>query len=62
MDETAREEIETILALLRGCLIKNGVSMGVEFEKKEILFFDTATYLKEKRISGFSINTDDLVK
>lgn len=62
MSEEAREEIETILGLLRGCLMKNGVSMGLEFQGKEIIFFDTDTYIKEKRFSGFSVKTDNLVK
>ena len=62
MDEQVKEEITTILGLLRGCLIKNGVSMGVEFKKKEIMFFNTETYLKERRFIGLTVNVDDLVK
>ena len=62
MSEETKKEIEAILGLLRGCLIKNGVSMALEFQEKEILFFDTETYVKEERLSGFSISIDDLVK
>lgn len=62
MSEETKQEIGLILAMLRDCLIKNGVSMGLEFQKKEILFFDTETYLQEKKFSGFSIKTDNLVK
>lgn len=62
MNEETKEEIQAILMLLKATLIKNGVSMGLEFQGKEILFFDTETYLNEKRFSGFSVKTDDLVK
>ena len=62
MDEKTREEIEVILGLLRQCLINNGVSMGLDFQQKEILFFDTETYLQEKKLSGFTVKTDNLVK
>lgn len=62
MNDDTKKEITVILELLRSCLIKNGVSMGVEFGKKEIIFFDTETYLKEKRFSGFTVNVDNLVK
>jgi hypothetical protein len=61
MNENTKQEIMTILELLRCCLIKNGVSMGLEFSNKEILFFDTDTYLNEKKFDGFSVNTDGLV-
>ena len=62
MDEEAKREIQAILSMLRNCLVKNGVSMALEFREKEILFFDTETYLKEKRMDGFLVKTDDLVK
>lgn len=62
MSEETKQEIGLILVMLRDCLIKNGVSMGLEFQEKEILFFDTETYLQEKKFSGFSIKTDNLVK
>lgn len=62
MGEDAKQEIIIILEMLRKCLIKNGVSMGLEFNSKEILFFDTDTYLNEKKFSGFTVKTDNLVK
>lgn len=62
MSEETKREIEAILGLLRGCLIRNGVSMGLEFQEKEILFFDTDTYLQEKKFSGIVVKTDNLVK
>lgn len=62
MDEQVKEEITTILEFLRGCLIKNGVGIGVEFKEKEIMFFDAETYLKERRFSGLTVNVEDLVK
>ncbi len=62
MSEDAKKEIEAVLMLLKSTLIKNGVSMGLEFQEKEILFFDTDTYLQEKKFSGFVVKVDDLVK
>lgn len=62
MDENVKQEIMAILETLRHSLIKNGISMGLEFREKEILFFDTETYVKEKRFSGFTVKTDNLVK
>lgn len=61
MSEETKEEIKTLLGLLRACLIKNGVSMGLEVREKEILFFDTETFVKGKGFSGFSVKTDNLV-
>ena len=62
MNEETKEEIQAVLLLLRDTLVRNGVSIGLEFREKEILFFDTKTYLKEKRFSGFTVKTDSLVK
>ena len=62
MKEATKQEIMIILDLLKKCLIKNGVSMGVEFKGKEILFFDTENYLSGKGFSGFVVKVDDLVK
>lgn len=62
MSGETKQEILAILELLRQSLVRNGVSMGLEFQQKEILFFDTETYIEEKRFSGFSVKTDSLVK
>lgn len=62
MNEETKQEIQVILELLKKCLIKNHVSMGLEFRQKEIIFFDTDTYLKTGKLSGFTVKTDDLVK
>ena len=61
MGEEAKEEIQAILFLLKNALIKHNVSMGVKLQGKEIVFFDTEIYLNEKRVDGFTVNTDDLV-
>lgn len=61
MNEKTIEEITVVLDLLKGCLMKNGVSMALEFHEKEIMFFDTSTYLNEGRFSGIKVNVDDLV-
>ena len=62
MNEETKEEIKIALAHLRQILIKNGVSMAMEFKSKEIAFFDTKAYLDKKEFVGFSVKTDDLVK
>lgn len=62
MNEETKQEIQVVLELLKGCLIKNHVSMGLEFINKEIMFFDTNTYLETGKLSGFAVKTDDLVK
>lgn len=62
MGEETKQEIAVILNMLKKCLIKNGVSMGLEFQEKEILFFDTETYLSGKGFSGFVVKVDNLVK
>ena len=62
MNDETKKEIQLALSLLRNTLIKNGVSMGLEFKNKEIMFFDTKTYLNARKLNGFSVNTDDLVK
>lgn len=62
MNEETKQEIQVVLELLKKCLIKNHVSIGLEFKQKEILFFDTDTYLESGKLSGFVVKTDDLVK
>lgn len=61
MDENAKKEVESILLLLRGCLIKNCLSIGFNNEKKELMIFDTDIYLEEKRLDGLTVCIDDLV-
>lgn len=56
-----KEEVTIILDLLKKSLIKNFVSMATD-NKGNIFFFDTDTYLKTKKMSGFSVNVEDLVK
>lgn len=62
MTEEAKEEVKTVLMLLKNTLIKNHVSIGINNEDKKIFFFDTEKYIADKNFSGFSINIDDLVK
>lgn len=62
MNEETKKEIQVVLELLKGCLIKNHVSMGLGFREKEIVFFDTNTYLETGKLSGFTVKTDDLVR
>lgn len=60
MTDESREEIQVILELLKGCLIKNGVSIALKDEN--ICFFDTGYYLKTSMFDGFKVDINDLVK
>lgn len=60
MTEESREEIQVILELLKGCLVKNGVSIALKDEN--ICFFDTEYYLRTAMFDGFKVNINDLVK
>lgn len=60
MSEETKEEITAILELLKGCLIKNGVSMATS--GKELCFFDTATYIDTRIFTGVKVNIEELVK
>lgn len=60
MSEDTKEQIQIILELLRKSLIDNGVSMGLS--EKKIIFFDTEEYLSTRKLDGFSVDIDSLVK
>lgn len=62
MNEEVKKEINLILNLLKGSLTQNEVSMGFDKETKNLIFFDTATYIKEHRIDGFGVKLDELVR
>lgn len=61
MTETAREEIEVLLNLLKESIKNNGLSLATDIEGN-IMFFDTSTYLKSKKMDGFKVNIKDLVE
>ena len=48
MTDESKEEIQVILELLKGCLIKNGVSIALKDEN--ICFFDTDYYLRTSNL------------
>lgn len=60
MDPQVQEEIQVLLDLLKSSLITNRVSMATD-DKGNILFFDTEAYLRDKTMSGFRVNINDLV-
>lgn len=63
MNNDTKEEINIILELLKGCLIKNQVSMALpRNDDGKIYFFDTETYLNSEKMDGFSVRIDDLVR
>lgn len=61
MKEGAREEIEVLLNLLKESIKNNGLSLATD-KDGNIMFFDTATYLKSKKMDGFKVNIKDLVE
>ena len=61
MNDTAKEEIQAALTLLRNVLVKNRMSIGAT-KDKEIMFFDTEHYIETGNFDGFVVKMDDLVK
>ena len=61
MIDTAKEDIQTALTLLKNALAKNGMSIGVT-KDKEIMFFDTNHYIENGNFDGFVVKMDSLVK
>lgn len=61
MTDTAKEDIQAALMILRTALIKNGMSIGVT-KDKEIMFFDTNYYIETRNFDGFVVKMDYLVK
>lgn len=62
MTDDTKQEIQIVLDLLKGSLTRNGVSMGVDKKTHSLVFFDTNTYLYSKKMDGFMVKLDDLVK
>ena len=62
MSEEAKQELQMALELLKGCLKKNGLSMALCQSTREILFFDTETYMKTEELNGIRISIDSLVR
>lgn len=61
MKEDAREEVEVILNLLKKSIKRNGLSLATD-KDGNIMFFDTETYIKSKKMDGFKVNIKDLVE
>lgn len=61
MNEEVKDELNILLDLLKISLIENGVSMATD-TKGNIYFFDTDEYLKTRKMSGFHVNVEDMVK
>ena len=61
MTDTAKEDIQASLIILRNALVKNGMSIGVT-KDKEIMFFDINHYIEKGNFDGFVVKMDDLVK
>ena len=61
MTDTAKEDIQAALTILRTALMKNGMSIGVT-KDKEIMFFDANHYIETRNFDGFVVKMDSLVK
>ena len=61
MTDTAKEDIQAALMILRNALVKNGMSIGAT-KDKEIMFFDAEHYIETGNFNGFVVKMDALVK
>lgn len=62
MKEETKSVISLSLELLRKTLIDEGVSMGMDGKNKQLIFFDTNTYLETSKFDGFKVDIESLVK
>ena len=62
MTEETKQGIQIVLEMLRKELTEQHVSMGYNGTKKTLVFFDTDTYIAEKRFDGFEVSIESLVK
>ena len=63
MRDSAKQEIQAVLDLLHGAIIRNGVSMATN-ENGDLIFFDTEAYVNSgrKTVDGFKVNIKNLVE
>ena len=61
MTDTAKEDIQAALTILRTALMKNGMSIGVT-KDKEIMCFDANHYIETRNFDGFVVKMESLVK
>jgi len=62
MEEETKESIKITMELLRVALIKGGVSIAIDNKNKALMFFDTDTYLKSRKMDGFSVDIESLLR
>lgn len=62
MKEDTKSMISLSLETLRKILIEEGVSIGMDGKNKQLLFFDTDTYLEAGKFDGFKVDIESLVK
>lgn len=62
MTEETKQSLQLCLELLRTTCISNGVSIAVDKETGALNFFDTNTYLREKRFDGIRVEIQNLVE
>lgn len=57
----AEDEIQLVLLMLRNVLTRNGYSVGYHSVENALIFFNTATYIKNGSFDGLSVKIDNLV-
>lgn len=62
MTEETKQSLQLSLSLLRTTCIDNGVSIAVDKQTGALNFFDTKTYLQEKRFDGIKVEIQNLVE
>lgn len=62
MTDDTKQEISIVLDLLKASLTRNGVSMGFDKKTHSLIFFDTNIYLESKKMDGFRVKLEDLVR
>lgn len=61
MTEETKEALKIVLELLKSTCIDCGVSIAVNKENGDLNFFDTETYLRDKKFDGIKVSIHDLV-
>lgn len=62
MTEDTKGLLQISLEMIRKINVENGISMGFDKSKNQILFFDTEIYLETGKFDGFGVPLENLVK
>lgn len=61
MTEETKKAIQLALEILRRTLVDCGCSIAVEKETGRLNFFDTETYIAERRFDGINVEIRSLI-